>query len=99
MQSRRVTPVEWVAGSIRSRRSILKGFTAMLMTISQKGVAPIRLDSNEVNFYRKEGYLCLPGLLEREMAESAREEVLDILEQTRAISDRAAANGRGGEKQ
>lgn len=37
------------------------------------------LTDNEVNFYDKYGYLSLPGLLSREVAETLAEEVLDVM--------------------
>ncbi|HLL90064.1 MAG TPA: hypothetical protein VK324_12250, partial [Tepidisphaeraceae bacterium] len=58
-------------------------------------VRPLSLDPKEVGFYKREGYLYLPGLLTREAAAEARREVLDILRVTHALMG-GQARGKDG---
>jgi len=51
----------------------------MQATATRDNVAAIRLDEKEIGFYRREGYLYLPGLLKPEIAEAARREALEIV--------------------
>lgn len=43
-------------------------------------VSPIRLTDSEVEFYKREGYLCLPGFVRAEAVEWLRDEVFEVLE-------------------
>jgi 2-oxoglutarate-dependent dioxygenase len=56
-----------------------------------------KLDGNEIAFYRKEGYLTLPGLMHRDAAEQARGEVLEILRSGCNLTD-ADLSGRSERK-
>lgn len=69
------------------------------MTMTLTGASPVaqlNLDPREIAFYRREGYLYLPGLISREDAAEARREVLDILEIATALSPQAA-QGKAGD--
>src|SRR5689334_12180778 len=72
--------------------------TSMTTTMSESAIAPLQLDPNEINFYKREGYLYLPGMIDRETADRAKEETLDILERVKMISDRSA-RGKEGQTQ
>jgi 2-oxoglutarate-dependent dioxygenase len=50
------------------------------MTVIESAVAPLQLSEGEVRFYKEEGYLFLPGLLNESVIDAIREEVLDVME-------------------
>ncbi len=56
-----------------------------LMAERDSTVADLTLDPREIGFYQREGYLYLPGLIDRETAATARDEVLEILRTTHAL--------------
>jgi len=56
---------------------------------------PLRLSEGEVRFYKEEGYLLLPGLLDEITAAELRREVLDIMEQTANLSRERLQRARG----
>ena len=47
---------------------------------------PLQLSDGEIRFYKDEGYLLLPGLLDETTATALREEVLDIMAQSAQLS-------------
>jgi phytanoyl-CoA hydroxylase len=49
------------------------------MTV-QSVMKPLQLSEGEVRFYKEEGYLLIPGLIDTETAAGLREEVLDVME-------------------
>ena len=55
-------------------------------------VRPIELTDAEVNFYKQEGYLVLPGLVDRERANELRAEVMAVLHEVFGLD--AARLGR-----
>jgi phytanoyl-CoA hydroxylase len=52
----------------------------MIASVSSSVLAPVTLTDSEVRFYKDEGYLCLPGLVESAAVPGLRDEVLDVLE-------------------
>lgn len=61
-------------------------------TVEPDVVTPISLTPSEIQFYKNQGYLCLPGLVNAAAVEAMREEVLCILDANgvpRASLDRA----------
>jgi 2-oxoglutarate-dependent dioxygenase len=50
------------------------------MTVNKNAVAPLQLSEGEIRFYKEEGYLLLPGLLNESIVDAMREEVLDVME-------------------
>lgn len=64
----------------------------MITPIATEVVKPLSLTDSEVEFYKREGYLCLPGLVDGRAVEQLREEVFQVLEANgvpRAGLDRA----------
>src|SRR3954447_21329409 len=54
---------------------------ATLVTTLKPAIEPLTLTSNEIAFYRNEGWLYLPGLIARDDAAAMRREVLHIMDQ------------------
>lgn len=54
--------------------------------IIESPVAPLQLSEGEIRFYKDEGYLLLPGLLNEDAAAMLRDEVLDIMAQSAGLS-------------
>ncbi|MEX0777915.1 MAG: phytanoyl-CoA dioxygenase family protein [Phycisphaeraceae bacterium] len=54
----------------------------MIQTLEPTIVKPLTLAPNEVRFYKHEGYLYLPGLLDGPTAAAMRQEVIDIMQAT-----------------
>lgn len=52
----------------------------MADTVASGIVTSLRLTDSEVEFYRREGYLCLPGLVDTAAVDRLRTEVFDVLE-------------------
>jgi 2-oxoglutarate-dependent dioxygenase len=55
----------------------------------------LQLSDGETRFYREEGYLLLPGLLDEETAAGLKEEVLDIMAQSANLSREQLAQTQG----
>lgn len=49
-------------------------------------VLPLELSKGEIRFYKEEGYLYLPGLLDESVVVALREEVLDIMAKSQSLS-------------
>ncbi len=67
----------------------------MSQTASLSCVQGLDLDPNEIGFYRREGYLYLPGLIDQQTAEAARSETLEVLRIVKNLSTQASRGQEG----
>jgi 2-oxoglutarate-dependent dioxygenase len=52
----------------------------MSAALATNVIADLKLGEGEIRFYKEDGYLFLPGLLDENVIEAMREEVLDVME-------------------
>ena len=60
----------------------------MSETTQQPTIAPIQLAPGELQFYKDEGYLVLPGLLDADKLAAVRAEIMDVMTSAGANPDR-----------
>lgn len=70
----------------------------MLTANSRSAVRSLSLHPNEINFYKQEGYLYLPGLISRLMAEELHAEILQVMAQSGVPLDRLHQATATGDK-
>lgn len=54
--------------------------------VLESPVAPLQLSDGEIRFYKDEGYLYLPGLVDTETAARLKDEVLDVMDKSQNLS-------------